>query len=509
MTDESPSRRSARKKLFDSEYVKKKSASVKEGISKLENAYPPRASSSHQPIPGPSNLPFEDDPPTPPPVLRWSTPVVESPPRRELTNQQMSQEMRNILERKGYSLTGRHKAPNVGKTSDPKVRTLYGVTGEIDNSIYNTGYYPPSQQKRIQDEITEFGDVKHLLYPENQGATAGMDTVYVGCYPYWKWAKCDRPANSDGKTHVYTTYKILANAPEMEMSEYLGRPEDIYPLDDRMLRMWTYDKGYFHRSHVRANTIRSIVLVDNQLDEKGNPADLKTPPRTITWAESPKKRILYSRPEMIVSHVVDPQRRARLKSETPAFREVPFQREGNNPKLIIREGRSTPTPATPGTVRAPVVREQTPGPRSIPPAPRLTTPAGPSYPQRRVVHASVVGEQTPAPRSIPPAPRLTTPAGPRYPQRPAAVTPMAEEDARSMGMNRLAQGGMLEGSRPRSGPSISMNWPAMSALRPPIQFPSFTMRNSDDNDDDDDDEEEQAASTSTINHNITVLPNAD
>ena len=44
---------------------------------------------------------------------------------------------------------------------------------EIDNSIYNTGYYPPSQQKRIQDEITEFGDVKHLLYPENQGATAG------------------------------------------------------------------------------------------------------------------------------------------------------------------------------------------------------------------------------------------------------------------------------------------------------------------------------------------------
>ena len=46
---------------------------------------------------------------------------------------------------------------------------------------------------------------------------------------------------------------------------------------------------------VRANTIRSIVLVDNQLDEKGNPADLKTPPRTITWAESPKKRTLYSR----------------------------------------------------------------------------------------------------------------------------------------------------------------------------------------------------------------------
>jgi len=46
---------------------------------------------------------------------------------------------------------------------------------------------------------------------------------------------------------------------------------------------------------VRANTIRSIVLVDNQLDEKGNPADLKTPQRTITWAESPKKRILYSR----------------------------------------------------------------------------------------------------------------------------------------------------------------------------------------------------------------------
>ena len=107
---------------------------------------------------------------------------------------------------------------------------------------------------------------------------------------------------------------------------------------------------------VRANTIRSIVLVDNQLDEKGNPADLKTPPRTITWAESPKKRILYSRlvgrkhqlwkktifsPEMIVSHVVDPQRRARLKSETPAFREVPFQREGNNPKLVSHSELST------------------------------------------------------------------------------------------------------------------------------------------------------------------------
>ena len=84
---------------------------------------------------------------------------------------------------------------------------------------------------------------------------------------------------------------------------------------------------------------------------------------------------------------------------------------------------------------------------------------------------------------------------------------MAEENARSMNMNRLAQSGMPGGSRPRSGPPIGMNWPAMSALRPPIPFPSFTMHNSDDNNDDDD-EKEQAVSTSTINHNITILPNA-